>query len=146
MLLYKSHYLTVNYLETKYLAFLQWTKPSDLLDETGYYSEILNFINKRIKRPARYILWDMLVIQDRIDKSFIDWIENYILPELLSIKAQKIAFVINNELAKDIIIEEKTFRNKKVEVKIFTSVSDGMKWLTENSSTIIRGRRKHNEK
>ncbi len=143
MLLYKSHYITTNYLETKYLLHIQWTEPADLLDEVGYYSEVVRFFEKRIKRPGRLILWDMRVIEERIGQKFIKWIEDHILPPLLSIKAQKIAYVLTGELTSSIEEGYREFGSKSAEVKVFPDVPEAIKWLTEGVEPVIRGPERH---
>ncbi len=143
MLLYKSHYITANYLETKYLLHLQWTAPADLLDELGYYSEVVRFYERRVKRPARLLLWDFRIIEPRIDLKFINWLEDTILPTLLSIKSQKIAYVLTGDLSDSITQGLRQFGNKKAEVKIFPDVPEAMQWLTQGIEPVIRGPETH---
>ena len=143
MLLYKSHYIITNYLETKYSLHIQWTEPADLLDEVGYYSEVVKFFERRIKRPGRLILWDMRVIDKRINQKFIKWLEEHIIPVLLSIKAQKLAYVLTGDIAQSIEQGQRSFGNKSVEVKVFSSQQEAMKWLTQGIEPVIRGPEQH---
>ncbi len=143
MLVYKSHFITANYLETKYLLHIQWTKPADLMDEVGYYSEVKRFMVKRLKRPGRLILWDMQIIQDRIDKKFINWIEQEVLPPLLSVKVMKIALVISNDLVREVNQGLREFANKNAEVKVFSNSPEAMQWLTQGVEPVIKGPELH---
>lgn len=143
MLLYKSHYLTVNMIEIRYFIHLQWTKPADLLDEVGIYGEIAKFYQKRIKRRGRLILWDFKVIENRIDKKFFDWVISEILPQICSVKISRIAFLVNNPLKFGLDKEFLTINNKQVEFKTFADQTQAMNWLMEKAEMKQLGSSSH---
>ncbi len=144
MLIYKSHYITANYLETRYLLHIQWTKPADLLDEIGYYSEVAKFFKERIKRPGRLILWDFSVIQDRVDSQFFQWIDQHILPSLLSVKIQKVAYILTREeLMPSITTGYISLDGKNFTRQIFSEQPQAMQWLTQDAERVIRGPERH---
>ncbi len=141
MLLYKSHYLTVNLIEIRYLMHLQWTKPADLLDEVGLYAEVAKFLQNRIRRRGRLILWDFSVIEQRIDNKFLDWIFSGVLPHLISVKLKRVAFVIGPvfELPDGLA----STGEREFEFRRFDNQQDAMQWLMEVADMKELGKSSH---
>ncbi len=143
MLLYKSHYLTVNQIEIRYLMHLQWTVPADKLDEVGIYAETGKFMQNRIRRRARLILWDFSVIENRVSQQFFTWIEQNILPQIISVKTKRIAYVLKDPQKFQFPGDSMEFNGRQAEFRIFPTQQEAMNWLMEVAEMKELGRSSH---
>jgi len=134
MLLYNSKYLTVNYLEVQFLFHIKWSETAKELSEKQIKDELLNFINKMIKRKARHVFCDIVNIEHFVNKDFIDWTDNNILNKIVSIKIDKKAILLSNILKNSFDnYSYNISKNNKIEIQFFGDSKIAMKWLLEDA-------------
>jgi hypothetical protein len=124
------------------LLHLKWTQPADLLDDLAIYSEVLRFVENRVKRRGRYLMWDFTVIENRVDKQFYPWIEQYILPKITSVKAKKIAYIFSENFLPQlsgVYPKQLEFNNVSVPVHLFDSQTKASEWLLQQAQLRIKG-------
>ncbi len=144
MLIYKSNYLYVTLIDIKYFLHFLWTKPADLLDEVAIYGEVKKFSETRRKYRGRSILWDFSVIENRVSEDFYKWILDVILPEVVSVKAKRLAFLFKNKIPETLQnIDTVNINNKQIEFRIFTDNKEAMEWTLENADSKEFGTPKH---
>ncbi len=131
MILYKSKFLEVNYLELQHITHFVFSEYAVHMDTEGVYHEILNFLGRRIHKRSRLFYLDLHRIDHLLEPEFFDWFEQYILPKLASFNARKIAYLTG-------ITNEKQLKNhtialpsgKTVEAAFFEKPQALMQWLT----------------
>ncbi len=132
MLLYRSKYLIVNYLEVQYLFHVKWTKMANKLDEKQIKDEVINFTNNMVNRKAKFIFCDITDIQNIADKQLFDWHDNNILNKIASKEICKKAILLsNNYFFED--YDFKVFDNKIIEIRFFNNSKKAMNWLLTNA-------------
>ena len=131
MLLYRSKYLFINYLEVQYLFHIKFLEPTKNLTATELKAEFMVFIDQMVKRKGRHFLIDTENIESFCDSNFISWFNRIILPQIKSVKTDKIAWLFKNGFTQDIKIENKLDEN--ISQKLFTSSKNAMNWLLEGA-------------
>ncbi len=130
MILYKSKFLEVNYLELQHLTHFLFSDYASYMDGEGVYHEMLNFLGFRIHKRSRRFYLDLRNIEHLIDKEFFPWFEKYILPKLASFNADKVAYLLKNTSISDIPERKITlFKNRDINVRFFDNPAGLMQWM-----------------
>lgn len=124
MLLLTSNFLTVNYLEVRYLMHFKFLSNQNNSDDATLKANMLYVYDKMVKRKARLFFIDVSEIS--VNESFVTWFDNYFLPLVKSKLATKIAW-----LGIDFDIPQ--MADSTIEQKKFADYAEAMKWLIENS-------------
>jgi len=132
MLLYSSKFLKVNYLELQYLMHFYWTDYAGYMDEEGIYHEFINFLNKRIYKRANQIYIDWRKVEHLISQETIDWFIQRILPKIVSHKAYRLAFLLNNP-DKIHLPEIVKINNISMQTGVFNDPEKLMNWLMDGA-------------
>ncbi len=120
MIIYKSKFLEVNYLEVQHLKHFLFSPFSAYMDKEGLYHEFLNFLSGRIHKRSRLFYMDMRHVEHLTDKRLLDWFNTHILPRMASFNARKTAWLFQNDkfhldtqfrLNENLIIHQKSFRD-----------------------------------
>ncbi|MEA3452111.1 MAG: hypothetical protein U9Q83_09450 [Bacteroidota bacterium] len=131
MLLYRSKYLFVNYLEVQFLTHIKFFPEVKEINSTEFKAHFMVFINEMVKRKGRHIMIDTENIESFCDSDFISWFNRIVLPQIKSVKTDKIAWLFKNGFAQEIKIEEKL--DKIISQKLFTDSKKAMNWLLEGA-------------
>ena len=126
MLLYKSKYFFVNFLEVQYLMHFKFTDACKNLNTNELKAEFLLFFDKMVKRRARHFLIDAENIEHLLDINIVNWLNINILPLIKSVKADKIAWIIQTQKNFD-------FKSQNIENKSFDKHDKAIKWLLQNA-------------
>ena len=132
MLIYKSKFLEVNYLELQYLIHINWMEFASFMDSEGVYKEYVNFLEKRIYKRGNQIYVDWRKIEKLISQETIDWFLKHILPKIVSHKPYRLAFLFNYE--KLFQVQDKVKIGERfLEIKSFSNPNILMKWLMDGA-------------
>lgn len=133
MLLYKSDYLNVNYLEIQYLLHFKFKESAQNISENTLKAEFLAFFDKMVKRKARHLLIDTENIEKIVNIDFISWFNSIIFPLIKSIKTDKIAWLIKTEQNFNLSETFTTSDNQIIEQRLIDKSDFAMKWLLEGA-------------
>lgn len=133
MLLYKSDYLNVNYLEIQYLLHFKFKESVQNISENTLKAEFLAFFDKMVKRKARHLLIDTENIEKIVNIDFIYWFNSIIFPLIKSIKTDKIAWLIKTEQNFNLSETFTTSDNQIIEQRLIDKSDFAMKWLLEGA-------------
>ncbi len=136
MILYKSKFLEVNYLELQHITHFVFSEYAAYMDTEGIYHEMLNFLGQRIHKRSRLFYLDLQKTDHLIEPEFFGWFEQYILPKLASFNARKLAYLTG--LNPDQHPENHIYTlpsGKDLEVRFFRQPQKLMQWLTESIPT-----------
>ena len=95
MIIYRSKFLEVNYLELQHLMHFMFTEYASHMDKQGLYHEVLNFTGYRLHKRSRKFLWDLRPVEHLVDETFFEWLFQYIFPKIASFNATAIGFIVN---------------------------------------------------
>ena len=144
MILYKSKFLEVNFLELQYLSHFFWSDYAGYMDKEGIYHEFINFLNKRIYKRANQIYVDWRKVEHLINQETIDWFLQYILPKIASHKSYRMAFLFQHpELFK--LPENIEVNSRTIEAKTFSNPEKLMQWLMHNAERKAPGIDEHDD-
>jgi hypothetical protein len=133
MLLYKSDYLSVNYLEVQYLIHFKFKELAQNIDENTLKAEFFVFFDKMVKRKARHFLIDTQNIEQFVNIDFISWFNRTIFSLVKSIKTDKIVWLQKTEPDLDLPEIFTTADNQTIEQKLLNKPDFAMKWLLEGA-------------
>ena len=128
MIIYKSKFLEVNYLEVQHIKHFLFSQYASYMDREGLFHEMLNFLSRRIHKRSRLFYMDMRRVEHLTDKEFMQWFHLYILPKMTSHQATKCGWLFN---ATDLKWDQKLpLPNRQpIHHKTFTDASRLMNWF-----------------
>ncbi len=130
MLLYNSKILYVNYLEVQYLTHIQFQEDLRILTVSELKGEFFTFFDKMVNRKCKYLYVSAVQVEHLIDKEFIEWFNRIILPEIVSIKAEKVGWLFRADKALPQLEAQAT---ETISQKVFTNPQELMKWLLDGA-------------
>ena len=128
MIIYKSKFLEVNYLEVQHIKHFLFSPYASYMDREGLFHEMLNFLSHRIHKRSRLFYMDMRQVEHLTDEEFMSWFHTYILPKTASYQATKCAWLFNGT---DLNWDKKIAlpNGQHIHHKTFTDPSGLMNWL-----------------
>ncbi len=142
MILYKSKFLEVNFLELQYLMHINWMNYAGYMDKEGVYHEFINFLNNRIYKRANQIYVDWREVEHLVSQETIDWFFEYILPKIASHKPYKMAFLLS-DISKIGVLDKIKVNNTQITLKLFTQPDELMEWLMQGAERKESGQDDH---
>jgi hypothetical protein len=117
MIIYRSKFLEVNYLERQHLMHFRWTGFAAHMDREGFYHEWLNFLGYRLHKRSRKFYIDLRTVEQWADATFFEWLFTYIIPKMASFNASAIGFLVEHPAAYGFVPREKEFfKGRKVRI------------------------------